>query len=102
MNEVDKWVVLGEITGVTMEIPEAGEKKVGGPVYAPVVEPVALYVPGHVIAIYDKDSETGGTFVGESEVSAVKDSWYTVKDVPENVSPERLVEIFCQAIKEKN
>ena len=102
MNEVDKWVVLGEITGVTMEIPEAGEKKVGGPVYAPVVEPVALYVPGHVIAIYDKDSETGGAFVGEDEVSAVKDSWYTVREVPDNVSPERLVEIFCQAIKEKN
>ena len=102
MAEVDKWVVLGEITGVTMEVPEAGEKKVGGPVYAQVVEPIALYVPGHGIAIYDKDSETGGTFVGEDEVASIKEGWYSVKTVPEDVTPERLTEIFCQAIKEKN
>ena len=102
MREVDKWVVLGEITGITMEIPEAGETKVGGPVYAPVVEPTALYVPGHVFARYDEDHETGGAFVGEDEVAAVKESWYSEKTVPEDVTPERLVEIFRQAIKEKN
>ena len=102
MNEVDKWVVLGQITGVTMEIPEAGEAKVGGPVFAEVVEPMALYVPGHVIAVYDKDSETGGSFVGEDEVAAIKEGWYSVKSVPEDVTPEKLTEIFCQAIKEKN
>ncbi len=102
MNEVDQWVVLGEITGVTMEIPEAGEKKVGGPVYAFVVEPSILYIPGHVLAEYDEASESGGSFVGENEVAAVKESWYSEKSVPEDVTPERLVEIFRQAIKEKN
>ena len=102
MMEVDKWTVLGEITGITMEIPEAGEKKVGGPVYAPVVEPVALYVPGHVLGLYDPEQETSGRFVGEEEVAAIKESWYTVKEVPEDVTPEQLVEIFRQAIKEKN
>lgn len=102
MMQVDKWTVLGEITGVTMEVPEPGEKKVGGPVYAPVVEPVALYVPGHVIGLYDPEQETSGRFVGEEEVAAIKESWYTVKEVPEDVTPERLVEIFRQAIKEKN
>lgn len=102
MNEVDQWVVLGEITGITMEIPEAGESKVGGPVYAFVVEPTALYIPGHVIAVYDEEQETGGTFVGENEVAAVKEGWYSEKSVPEDVTPERLVEIFRQAIKEKN
>ena len=102
MMEVDSWTVLGEITGITMEIPEAGEKKVGGPVVAVVVEPVALYVPGHVLGLYDPEQETSGRFVGEEEVAAIKEAWYTVKEVPEDVTPERLVEIFRQAIKEKN
>ena len=102
MMEVDSWTVLGELTGITMEIPEAGEKKVGGPVMAAVVEPVALYVPGHVLGLYDPEQETSGRFVGEEEVAAIKEAWYTEKEVPEDVTPERLVEIFRQAIKEKN
>ncbi len=102
MAEVDTWTVLGEITDITMEVPEAGEKKVGGAVYAPIVSPVALYVPGHVLGIYDADKEASGCFVGEDEVAAIKESWYTEKSVPEDVTPERLVEIFRQAIKEKN
>ncbi|MBQ3386335.1 MAG: hypothetical protein IJG53_03335 [Eggerthellaceae bacterium] len=102
MMEVDKWTVLGEITDVTLEIPEAGENKVGGPVFASVVEPVALYVPGHVLGLYDPEQPTSGRFVGEEEVAAIKEAWYTEKSVPEDVTPEHLVEIFRQAIKEKN
>ena len=102
MMEVDKWTLLGEITDMTMEVPEAGETKIGGPVYAVVVEPVALYVPGHVLGLYSSESETSGYFVDEEKVAAIKESWYTVKSVPEDVTPERLVEIFRQAIKEKN
>ncbi|MBR0474914.1 MAG: hypothetical protein IJJ19_07915 [Erysipelotrichaceae bacterium] len=102
MMEVDKWTILGEITDLTMEIPEPGEKKVGAPVYAVVVEPVALYVPGHVIGLYDPEAETSGYFEGEDEVAAIKESWYTEKSVPEDVTPARLVEKFRQAIKEKN
>ena len=102
MMEVEKWTVLGEITDITMEVPEAGEVKVGAPVYAPVVTPVALYVPGHVLGLYDGERENSGYFVGEDEVKAYKEKWYTEKSVPEDVTPERLVEIFRQAIKEKN
>ncbi len=102
MMEVDSWTVLGQITGATMEIPEAGEKKVGGPVYAVVVEPIALYVPGHVLGIYDGEKENSGYFADEDEVAAIKESWYTEKSVPDDVTPEKLVEIFRQAIKEKN
>ena len=102
MMEVDSWTVLGQITGATMEIPEAGEKKVGDPVYAVVVEPVALYVPGHVLGIYDGEKENSGYFADEEEVAAIKESWYTEKSVPDDVTPEKLVEIFRQAIKEKN
>ena len=102
MMEVQTWTLLGKITDITMEIPEAGENKVGAPVYAPVVEPVALYVPGHVLGLYDGDKENSGRFVGEEEVAAIKESWYTEKSVPDDVTPEHLVEIFRQAIKEKN
>ena len=102
MKDVDCWTVIGKIIDIAMEVPEAGEKKVGAPIYASVVEPVVLYVPGHVLAYYSAEKETSGYFVDEDEVPAIKEAWYTVKSVPEDVSPERLVEIFRQAIKEKN
>ncbi len=102
MKDVDCWTVIGRITDITMEVPEAGEQAVGAPIYASVVEPFALYVPGHVLAYYSAEKETSGYFVDEDQVPAIKESWYTVKTVPEDVSPERLVEIYCQAIKEKN
>ena len=102
MMEVDKWTVLGKITDLTLEIPEAGETKVGSAVYGVVVEPVALYVPGHVIGLYDGERENSGYFEGEEEVAGIKESWYTEKSVPDDVTPERLVEIFRQAVKEKN
>ena len=54
----------GNFTDMTLEIPEAGENKVGGPVFASVVEPVALYVPGHVLGLYDPEQPTSGRFVG--------------------------------------
>ena len=102
MAEVDKWTALCEITDMTLEVPEAGEKKVGSAVYGLVVEPVALYVPGHVLGLYDAQNENSGYFVDEDQVAAIKESWFTEKSVPEDVTPERLVEIFRQAIKEKN
>ena len=102
MAEVSEWTVIGQITGLALEVPEAGETKVGGSLFASVVEPLALYVPGHVLGIYSEEKENSGYFVGEDEVAARKDSCYTVKSVPEDVTPERLVEIFQQAIKEKN
>lgn len=102
MAEVSEWTVIGQITGLTLEVPEAGETKVGGSLFASVVEPIALYVPGHVLGMYSEEKENSGYFIGEDEVAARKDSWYTVKSIPDDVTPERLVEIFQQAIKEKN
>ena len=32
----------------------------------------------------------------------IKEGWYTVKSIPDNVDPKRLMEIFATAIKEKN
>lgn len=102
MNEVRNWCVLGKIVDFTGEIPEAGEKKTGSIVMAWVVEPVALYVPGHVMAITEEYDGHAGKFVGEEEVEAIKDAWYTVKSVPDDVNPEQLMEIYMSAIKEKN
>ena len=57
MAEVKKWTVLGIISNQAMEIPQAGEEKIGAPVYAVVVDPVALYVPGHVLGLYSEEKE---------------------------------------------
>lgn len=102
MNEVSNWSVIGKIVDFVGEIPEAGEKKAGSIVMSWVVEPIALYVPEHTMAICEDYNDFTGKFIGEEEMEALKDAWYTVKSVPDDVTPERLVEIYMAAIKEKN
>ena len=102
MMEVKKWTVLGEIVGITMENPQPGEESVGNLQFGWIVKPVALWVPDHVMAVHDADAPSSGRFIGEERVEAIKDSWYTVKEIPNDVTPERLMEIFMTAIKEKN
>lgn len=102
MNDVKEWSVIAKITDIACECPEAGETKLGAPVMAWEVEPIALYVPGHVLAVYDADGPHSGKFIDEEKVADMKDAWFTVKEVPADVTPERLVEIYMSAIKEKN
>ena len=102
LADVQKWTLLGEIVNITAEIPQAGEEKAGNFQYGWVVKPVALYVPDHVMAVYDAKKEASGVFIGEERVEAIKDGWYTVREIPADVTPERLMEIFMTAIKEKN
>lgn len=102
MLEVKEWTVIGKIVDLTCESPDANETKLMPPVMAWIVEPIALYVPGHVMAVYDAEGEHTGKFIEEEKLEAMKDAWYTVKEVPADVTPERLVEIFMYAIKEKN
>ncbi|MBP3730584.1 MAG: hypothetical protein J6I40_03830 [Mailhella sp.] len=102
LAEVKNWTVLGEIVNITAEVPQAGEDKIGNFQYGWVIKPVALYVPDHVMAVYDAEKESSGTYIGEERVAQIKDSWYTVKEIPDDVTPERLMEIFMTAIKEKN
>ena len=94
--------VLGKITGVVMESPDASQNKKAPFSWGWVVQPDSLYVDGHVMASYDEKHELSGSFVGEESVNEIKQGWYTVKSVPPDVSPERLMEIFQSAIKEKN
>ena len=102
LEDVQKWMVIGEIVDITAENPNPGEEAVGNVQYGWEVKPVALYVPGHVMAVRDDSGEATGRFIGEERVEAIKDGWYTVREVPADVTPERLMEIFMTAIKEKN
>ncbi len=102
LADVTKWTVLGEITTIIAEVPDASESKLGSLQRGWVVKPVALYVPDHVMSFYDAEAESSGRYVGEDKVLKIKDSWFTVKEVPNDVEPERLMEIFMTAIKEKN
>ncbi len=102
MMDVQKWTVLGKITDITSEVPEAGEEKVGSLQFGWVVEPVALLVPGHVASFFDKGNEKQAYFAGEDQVKSIKDKWLTVKSIPEGVTPEQLIQIFMTAIREKN
>ena len=94
--------VLGKITGVVMESPDASQNKKAPFVWGWVVQPDSLYVDGRVMASYDSSHELSAAFVGEESVNDIKQGWYTVKSVPPDVSPEGLMEIFQTAIKEKN
>ncbi len=102
MNDVRKWSVLAKITDIAFDCPDANETKRAGYTMAWEVEPIALYVPGHVMAVYDETGEHTGRFIDEDKVAAMKEAWYTVREVPDDVTPERLMEIFMYAIKEKN
>lgn len=102
MLEVYDWTVLGRIIDITAEFPQAEAKKVGGIQFGWVVEPIALMVPGRVVAIYKEGARQSGEFVGEAEAMKMKEQWFTVKSVPADVTPKRLMEIFMMAIKEKN
>jgi hypothetical protein len=102
LEDVKKWTVIGEIVDVAFENPYPGEKTVGNAHPGWEVKPIALYVPGHVMAVRDDSGESTGRYIGEEKVAAIKEGWYTVKEVPADVTPERLLEIFMTAIKEKN
>ena len=102
MMDVREWSVIGKISGIAYDIPDAGETKAFKPVMAWVVEPIALYVPGHIMGVYDENGDHTGKFIDEDKLEALKEGFYTVKAVPADVTPERLVEIFMYAIKEKN
>lgn len=102
LNEVKTWSMIAKISNLTFEIPDAGEAKVGDGVFGWVLEPIALYVPGHVLAVFDENGEHTGRFIDEEKVEEMKEAWYTVKEVPADVTPDRLVEIYLAAIKEKN
>jgi len=102
MPEDMDWTVVGHVTGLTLLVPEAGKKKVGSVAWGWTVEPEAIHVPGHTLAVADATLESGGRFAGEEKMDEIKAPLYSITSIPDDVSPERLVEIFATAIKERN
>lgn len=99
IGESLNFTVLGKITGPAFEIP--GNRRTNM-AWGWVVEPEALYIDGHVVATFNANHDKSGSFVEEDKVAGIKEGWYTEKDVPDNASPERVMEIFLASIKEKN
>jgi hypothetical protein len=93
------FTVLGKITGPAFEIP--GNRRTNM-AWGWVVEPEALYIDGRVVATFDANHDKSGSYVEEEKVAGIKEGWYTEKDVPEDATPERVMEIFLASIKEKN
>ncbi|NQT88485.1 hypothetical protein HQ560_17085 [bacterium] len=97
------WTLVGKITGVHMLAPEAGKaRKVMTAHLGWLVEPRGLYVPGYTFTEFQPQLELGATWAGEERAEEIKSSMYTVRDVPPDVKPKRLVEIFATAIMERN
>ena len=102
LPEDGKWTLLGRISGIEMVIPQAEKVKTVAPRWGWVVAPVAIYIPGTTFAFYDPTLEAGGVFAGEERMEEIKEPLYSVRFVPRDAAPERLVEIFAASIKEKN
>lgn len=96
------WTLVGKISGVQLMSPEAGEKKTVPVRWGWTVEPVAIRVPGRTFALADPAGPEGGQFAGEAKLEEIKSTFYTVKEVPPDATPEKVMEIFIKAIKEKN
>lgn len=99
LGESLTFTVLGRVSGPTMEIPSNRRMNMA---WGWVVEPEALYIDGRIVATFDANHEKSGSFVEEDKVAGIKEAWYTVKEVPQDATPERVMEIFLAAIKEKN
>jgi hypothetical protein len=102
MPEGMKWTLVGKVTCIELLVPKAGKKPIGPAHWGWMVEPAAIYVPGRTFAVADPELELGGRFAGEAKMEQIKSAMYTVKEVPKDVTPEQLTEIFVTAIKEKN
>jgi hypothetical protein len=100
--EGGKWTLVGRITGIRFLVPQAEKRKTMAAFWGWCIEPVALYVPGVTFALSVPEMESGGAFAGEENLEKIKAPLYSVRDIPPDVTPERLVEIFAAAIKEKN
>lgn len=102
LKEVERWTVLGKITGAVNEVPQSGEKKTMGYHMGWVVTPMAIHAPGMVSAWYDANHEKSGLFAGEEDLQRIKQNSYSVTELPDDATPIQVMETFVTAIKEKN
>lgn len=102
LEDVKSWTVLGRITAILHEVPQAEEKKTMASQVGWEVTPVALHVPGLLTAWYDPNNEKNGLFAGENDLKSIRESTYSIKALPANATPLQVMETFVAAIKEKN
>ena len=100
--EGGKWTIVGRISGLELLVPQAGKKKTQRAMWGWKVEPEAIYVPDRTFAVFDPKNKLGAEFAAEARMEAIKSQFYTVKSIPDDVTPQRLLEIYATAIKEKN
>ena len=100
--EGGKWTLAGRITGLELLVPQAGKEKTKSVQWGWSVEPMAIHVPDRTFAWANPHVELGGQFAGEPEMEKIKSALYTVKSVPDDATPEQVVQTFITAIKEKN
>lgn len=95
-----EWTFLCELNGPEMLSPGGGAGGVISSHIGWTANPVAIYIPAVLFVRLDEQSESGASFAGESELDSLLS--YSIKKVPEDVSPEELVRIYITAVKEKN
>jgi hypothetical protein len=97
-----KWTVAAKVIGLELLVPQAGQDKTTPAAWGWSVEPLAIYIPGCTLAVVDAKLELGGSFACEERMEEIKAPMYSVTAISEDVTPEKLVEIFSIAIREKN
>jgi hypothetical protein len=99
----ERWTVTGTVVGSNVLVPRTGEKSAGDVAqFGWIVRPDAIYVPGRVLAVARDEHPEAGDFSGEAELAELKRPFLTETEVPDDIEPQRLLEIFATAIKEKN
>lgn len=97
-----EWKVLGKIVGVDVMVPAAGEKPTARASEGWLVDVVSIHIPDTVTTFAAQQGEVDGKFASEDELQELKQNMFTVTEVPDGASPEEVIEVFAQAIKEKN
>ncbi len=97
-----EWTVVGKIVDARFMPLGGGDAKNSSAVFGWEVEVEKIYVNGHVFASSDSASPSGGSFIGEDQMQSELEDLYTVKQLPDEYSPETLLDVFVTAIKEKN
>ncbi|MEZ6010062.1 MAG: hypothetical protein R3F05_20195 [Planctomycetota bacterium] len=96
----EMWTIVGEVVGADVLAPGGGKPGEGTAYPGWVVQPTAIYLPRTVLLLPDASRDDGARFAGEDKLTELLS--YSVTSVPDDVTPERLLEIYITALKEKN
>ncbi len=98
-----EWIITGTITGSDILVPRTGAKTASDVArFGWIVQPESIYIPGRMLARPDRGHPRGGFWVGEEKLDEIKAPYLTHKEVPDDVKPDKLLEIYAAAVKEKN